>query len=121
MNKIWIKMFYNKLIEAELSGSDKEIEKCLEYKKQHLPRYIYKYRSCNKNSFNDLYNNFVHLSYPIVFNDPLDCSSVCTYEQALLLLCLMRKSKNIITMILLITYKIIFGQMIMSNLLRRNC
>ena len=54
MNKIWIKMFYNKLIEAELSGSDKEIEKCLEYKKQHLPRYIYKYRSCNKNSFNDL-------------------------------------------------------------------
>ena len=28
-------MFYNKLIEAELSGSDKEIEKCLEYKKQH--------------------------------------------------------------------------------------
>lgn len=94
MNKIWIKMFYNKLIEAELSGSDKEIEKCLEYKKQHLPRYIYKYRSCNKNSFNDLYNNFVHLSYPIVFNDPLDCSSVCTYEQALLLSLLDEKKQK---------------------------
>ena len=85
MNNLRIKTFYTKLIEAELSGSDKAIDKCLEYKKQHLPRYIYKYRSCNKNAFNDLFNNFVHLSYPIVFYDSLDCSSICTYEQALLL------------------------------------
>lgn len=92
MNKQWIKTFYNKLIEAESSGSDKEIDLCLEYKKQHLPHYIYKYRSCNKYAYNDLFNNFVHLSYPTAFNDPLDCSSVCTYEQALLLSLLDNKS-----------------------------
>jgi len=85
MNKLWIKTFYNKLIEAESSGSDKKIDMCLEYKKQHLPRFIYKYRSCNKYAYNDLFNNFVHLSYPVAFNDPLDCSSVCTYEQGMLL------------------------------------
>lgn len=92
MNKQWIKTFYNKLIEAESSGSDKEIDLCLEYKKQHLPHYIYKYRSCNKYAYNDLFNNFVHLSYPTAFNDPLDSSSVCTYEQALLLSLLDNKS-----------------------------
>lgn len=92
MNKQWIKTFYNKLIEAESSGSDKEIDLCLEYKKQHLPHYIYKYRNCNKYAYNDLFNNFVHLSYPTAFNDPLDCSSVCTYEQALLLSLLDNKS-----------------------------
>ncbi len=85
MNKQWIKTFYNKLIEAESSGSDKEIDMCLEYKKQHLPRFIYKYRSCNKYSYNDLFNNFAHLSCPTGFNDPLDCTSICTYEQAMLL------------------------------------
>lgn len=94
MNKQWIKIFYNKLIEAESSGSSKEVYKCLKYKKQHLPRYIYKYRSCNKNSFNDLFHNFVHLSYPTAFNDPLDCSSVCTFEQAMLLSLLNNKSKH---------------------------
>ena len=85
MNKHWIKTFYNKLIEAESNSSDKDIDMCLEYKKQHLPRFIYKYRSCNKNAYKDLFNNVVHLSYPSAFNDPLDCSSVCTFEQAMLL------------------------------------
>lgn len=93
MNKQWIKTFYNKLIEAESNNSEKEINACLKYKKEHLPRFIYKYRSCNKNAYNDLFNNRVHLSYPTAFNDPLDCSSVCTYEQGMLLQ-LLAEEKN---------------------------
>lgn len=85
MSKQWIKTFYNKLIDAEASGSDKEIDLCLEYKKQHLPRFIYKYRNCNKYAYNDLFKNCVHLSYPTAMNDPFDASSFCTYEQILLL------------------------------------
>lgn len=85
MNKKWVTTFYQNLIEAELSDSNAKIEECLNFKKQHLPRFIYKYRSCNNFAYNDLFNNFVHLSYSNTFNDPLDCSSICTYEQALLL------------------------------------
>lgn len=96
MNKKWVTTFYQNLIEAEISNSKKEIKKCLSYKKQHLPRFIYKYRSCNDYAYNDLFKNFVHLSPSNTFNDPLDCSSICTYEQALLL-CLLNEEEDIST------------------------
>lgn len=84
MNKTLVKKFIDKLIEAELSGNEKNIEECLDFKKQHLPKHIYKYRSCNSYSIENLKNNTIHLSFSYKFNDPFDCVSVLTYEQLIL-------------------------------------
>ena len=62
MNKKWVTTFYQNLIEAELSDSNAKIEECLNFKKQHLPKFIYKYRSCNNFAYNDLFPDNPHTS-----------------------------------------------------------
>lgn len=86
MSQVWIKEFREKLIEAELSEDQCNIQKCIEYKIRNLPNFIYKYRSFSSEfAFEDLRNNSVHLSFAHEFNDPFDCVSILSYEQFILI------------------------------------
>jgi len=49
------------------------------YKKQELPNKLYKYRSFNQYSKDNIENNTLYYSNPLNFNDPYDCS--CDFQQ----------------------------------------
>jgi hypothetical protein len=74
----WIDEVVQLLAGADLKSV--QVERAMTLKHRNLPRRIYKYRSNNDNSRDNLRNNTVWLSSPYSFNDPYDSSIKVSYD-----------------------------------------
>lgn len=75
----WKNEFVNFLSSPKID--EVKIEEAMMLKHKNLPYKIYKYRSVNEDSLNNLRNNTVWLSAPEGFNDPYDCSMAISFEE----------------------------------------
>ncbi len=69
---------------ACIDGQDVDEEKAFQIKYQHIPRRLYKYRTINDYSLDNLKNNIVWCSKVDSFNDPYDSSLTALSRENLL-------------------------------------
>lgn len=72
MKKDELKLYKKLLLECEKGRI--YIDKFYQYKETIIPQKIYRYRSCNDDNFNALYENKLWLTKPENYNDVYDCS-----------------------------------------------
>ncbi|MFM5335970.1 DUF2971 domain-containing protein [Aeromonas enteropelogenes] len=64
---------YKKLVFSNTTSVE-QINRAILLKYEHIPKILYKYRTVNEYSINNLLDNTIWLSDPKNFNDPYDCS-----------------------------------------------
>lgn len=75
----WIEEFVASMFPLDVSQM--KIEQGFQLKFSHLPKRIFKYRSCNSNSFRNLQEDTIWLADPNTFNDPYDCHHFINFQK----------------------------------------